>query len=129
MSSFQINGQDPPTGAIPRQEGYTFSLPQPVATDGLGRPVANASDLPSLTLSFRRLNKTGWDWYCSFLASHKMYGQLTTIRLLNPYQYTVPGGPEWVTYSGSQIVMHKPTYQDIEYGNFFGVRIEIRGLA
>jgi len=129
MSSFQINGQDPPAGGIPRQAGYTYHLPAPVASDGQGRPIVNTSELPWLELTFSRLNKAAWDWYCSFLASHKMYGAITSIRLLNPYSYTIADGPDWVTYTGSYITIHKPEYGDIEYGNFFNVKIIIRGLS
>ena len=128
MSSFQINGQDPPAGGIPKQSGYGFILPGPVASDAIGRPVKNDNDEPRLELTFSRLNKTSWNWYCSFLASHRMYGILTSIRTLNPYQYTVAGGPEWVTFTGDNIVLNKPKYGAIEFGNFFDVTIEVRGL-
>lgn len=129
MSSFQINGQDPPFGGVPKQQGYTFYLPRPVASDALGRPVLNEADEPWIEINFNRLNQASWNWYCSFLESHRMYGRLTSIRTINPYQYTVAGGPEWVTFSGDNIVLNKPTYQSINFGSFFGVRIEIRGLT
>lgn len=128
MSSFQINGQDPPAGGIPKQSGYAFFLPGPVASDAMGRPVLNDNDEPRLELTFSRLNKASWNWYCSFLAAHRMYGVLTSIRTLNPYQYTVAGGPEWVTFTGDNIVLNKPGYGAIEFGSFFDVTIEIRGL-
>lgn len=129
MTSFQINGQDPPRGAMPRQPGYTFHLPRPVDSDSMGRPMLNNADLPWVEINFQRLDQESWNWYIEFLASHKMYGQLSSIRLLNPFQYTVPAGPEWVTYSGDSIYLHQPMYDAIDFGNFFGVRIEIRGLA
>ena len=127
MSSFQIDGQDPPAGAMPRQAGYVFHLPTPVSNDPMGRPVLNENDLPWVEIEYSRLNGAGWNWYCAFLESHKMYGELTSVRLLNPYEYT-GDEPDWVTYSGDHIVLQQPTYSSIKFGNFFGVRIVIKGL-
>lgn len=128
MSSFQINGSDPPEGAIPRQSGYRFVLPEPVDSDALGRPVLQVDDLPWVEIAYERLNGPGWDFYCSFLEAHTMYAHLVSIRVPDFFDYTVPSGPNWVTYSGDGIYMDRPVYQAIEYGHFFGVSIMIKGL-
>jgi len=127
VSSFQINGEDPPSGAIPRQAGYQFHMPMPFASDGRGRPVHNPNDLPWIEIDYERLNGAGWNWYCGFLESHRMYGELTSVRALNLYEYTGTE-PDWVTYSGSNIVLQCPKYRAIKFGHFFGVKIIIKGL-
>lgn len=131
MSSFQINAQDPPNSkSVPRQEGYIFHRQSVIALDGLGKPIVKAEALPWVELYFRRLNEAGWNWYCSFLdASHRMYGELTSVRTINPYNYTVPGGPNWETFSGAELVLEAPTFEGISFGHYFGVRVVIRGLS
>lgn len=126
---FKINNQSPPSrGAIPKQTGYTFSLPQPVGIDGLGRPIVNDADVPWVQLAWERMDQASWNWYTGFMESHGMYAHLSSVTLLDPFTYLVPGGPQWVTFTGPNIYMNRPSYDTIDSGFYFGVVIDIRGL-
>jgi hypothetical protein len=128
MGSFQVNGTDPPESALPVQVGYMIHKPQPVAIDGLGRPVAQSSDQPWLQMKWKRMDQTGWNWWCAFLEDHKMFGHLNSVQYLDLYNCFLETGPQWVTCTADSIYMEQPKYGAIDSGFYFDVEVIIRGL-
>jgi hypothetical protein len=100
---FQINETDPPQGGHPL--GNSAGVQHPVATgdNGLGAPVG-AVGRPKLVLTWSRLSRVAWDWYCSFLEDGALSATLTQ---LNVFDAHAPGGAGWRECSSA--IMYRPT--------------------
>lgn len=96
--------------------------------DGLGFPRFASAD-PWIEVNIPRVSKADWDWYNSFFAEGEVAANLTSVQILDFFDYEVPEGPKWVVYSGSYIYMSRPTYNGINFGHYFGVQFAIRGLS
>jgi hypothetical protein len=120
---FEIDASQPPSGARPVSNNYTFTLPEPRALSGQGVPIM-ATGRPELAISFDRLTETGWNWWAA-LTGEDLSASVSSIQFWNPYK---SGGGGWDTWTGGAIV-HRPTFDDIEHGSYLGVQIRITEMV
>ena len=117
--AFEINGSEPPAGARPVGLGYKFILPESTGFNGNGEPVG-ALGKPRLEIRFEKLNQAGWDWW-EALTGTSLSATLTSVQFWNPYK---SGGVDFDTWTGGAVI-HRPTYESIQFGQFQGVEILI----
>lgn len=123
MSSFQINAGSPPSGGLPHGNGYWLRQPKATGTDGYNRP-CGAVGLPWLEIRYLTVEQAVWNWYAAFTGVQSSAG-ITSVELWNDFK---TGGAGWEVFSGSGILIHQPTYEEINYGLYYGVRVVITNL-
>jgi hypothetical protein len=119
---FEIDSVQPPVGARPVGSGFRPMFPQSDGVDGDGRPVGAVGKL-MLVIAFESLSPDAWDWWVDQL-SGATYASFTTISWFNPYK---SGGAGWEEWTGGGI-LHRPTFQAIDSGNYHGVEIRITDM-
>lgn len=127
MSSFQINGVSPPSGGKPHGKGYWLHQPKATGTDGYNRP-CGAVGLPWLEIKYIACDQTVWNWFMAHTEQDLSAG-LTSVEIWNDFKTIETGGAGWEVFSGSGIRIHRPTYDDINFGLYYGVKIVITNLS
>lgn len=117
--SFQINGVDVPSYAHPKGNGYQYILPEPTGFTGEGKPVG-AAGKPRCRVSFDLATTECWEYWAA-LTGEAVYANLSSVTVWNPWK---SGGADWETFS-TGAVLHRPTYEAISGGLYFGVEILI----
>lgn len=109
---FQVNGQDPPDGGVPRGPGSVLHKPQATGSSGSGIPCGAVGKWWFET-TFNTINKTAAEWWLAILAG-ATYVSLTSFQVWNPYK---SGGAGWQTFTSG--VLHDITYSGTTYGGAY----------
>ena len=114
---FEIDDVQPPEGARPIGGGFQPIFPEPTGLDGNGKPVG-AVGAVRLILYFEVLGEDAWNWWIAQLAG-ALYKTFSSVSFYNPYK---TGGAGWEKWSGGG-KLHRPTFEDIDSGNYVGVQV------
>lgn len=117
--AMEIDSVEVPSYAQPRSNGYQFFLPETTGKSGLGKPVGAAGKAWAV-ITFSTATETCWNYWAG-KTGEATYLDLTSVKLWNPWK---SGGADWETFSGGA-VLHRPTYQNIRFGNYIDVEILI----